>query len=528
MEMVIKVRGITRKWLVNVLTVVVGVIFTAEIVFGVFFTNYYYSSVANTASGYSQPFRMLEAKSRAEFSNFAREYAEQFEYKHKVEVQVIDYTGKVIVTTSGFAPEQGPMPDYAAAAKSVSGTARWRGTTSSGEKIMAGTTLLYGGNGAVRWVVSLEDVNRHIAMIIIIVGAIGLCVILLAAVSGLYFIKSIVKPVQEVSNIARRIAMGDFKARIEVRENDEIGELCDSINYMASELSQAENLKNDFISSVSHELRTPLTAIRGWGETVKMSVGTDPQLVEKGMDVILSEADRLSGLVEELLDFSRMQSGRLTMQMERTDILDQLGEAVYMYEEIARQQGIELSFVEPKSLPPVIGDGNRLKQVFINIIDNAIKYTNSGGQVLVEAVEEEGCVRITITDTGVGIPAQDVDRVKEKFFKSNKSVRGSGIGLAVADEIVKQHKGLLFLESKEGVGTTVTIVLPIAPALPEEEEQTAVDIPPAAVTIPGEAAVHLGDYAEHPEHTEHTEHIESTEPAGAENPEERNQENEEL
>ena len=112
----------------------------------------------------------------------------------------------------------------------------------------------------------------------------------LSALSGLYFIKSIVRPVREVSGVARKMAMGDFKSRLEVeKKDDEIGELCDAINYMASELGQAENVKNSFISSVSHELRTPLTAIRGWGETAKMSLGFDDKLVAKGIDVILSE-----------------------------------------------------------------------------------------------------------------------------------------------------------------------------------------------------------------------------------------------
>ena len=120
-----------------------------------------------------------------------------------------------------------------------------------------------------------------------------------------------------------------------------------------------------------------------------------------------------------------------------------------------------------------MGDSNRLKQVFINVIDNAVKYTESGGQVLVDTLKEEGCVRVTVTDTGVGIPAQDIDRVKEKFYKANKTVRGSGIGLAVADEIIKQHGGLLFIESTENVGTTVTIVLPLyePEEIPEQTEE---------------------------------------------------------
>ena len=302
-----------------------------------------------------------------------------------------------------------------------------------------------------------------IVMIVSSLAILGFC-----TYSGLFFIKSIVRPVRDVSNIARKIAMGDFESRIEITKNDEIGELCDTINYMAAELSQAENLKNDFISSVSHELRTPLTAIRGWGETAKMSIGTDEELLNRGLDVVLSEADRLSGLVEELLDFSRMQTGRLTVVSQPFNISSLLEESVSMYAELSKKQGIELIFTPPAEEIEVMGDMNRIKQVFINIIDNAVKYTESGGQVLINQIKEEACVRIEVSDTGVGIPAQDLDRVKEKFYKANKTVRGSGIGLAVADEIIKQHKGLLFIESTEGVGTKATIVLPIFE--PEEIE----------------------------------------------------------
>jgi signal transduction histidine kinase len=297
-----------------------------------------------------------------------------------------------------------------------------------------------------------------------------------SATTGLFFVKSIIHPVREVSAAARKIAAGDYKEQLVSTHADEIGELCDSINYMQSELTTAENLKNDFISSVSHELRTPLTAIRGWAETAKMSIGDeDTALVERGLDVVLSEADRLSGLVEELLDFSRMQSGRFTLNVRPFDVAKILSSAVDMYVELASKHDVEVLFTPAKREITVNGDPDRIKQVFINIIDNAVKYTTDKGQVLIEEVLEDGCVKITVKDTGVGIPAQDIDRVKEKFYKANNSVRGSGIGLAVADEIIKQHQGLLFLESTEGVGTTVTVVLPVY-VVPEEE--TEIIIPP--------------------------------------------------
>ncbi|MBQ9920159.1 MAG: HAMP domain-containing histidine kinase, partial [Clostridia bacterium] len=156
--------------------------------------------------------------------------------------------------------------------------------------------------------------------------------------------------------------------------------------------------------------------------------------------------------------------------MRLINIAPALREATDMYLEVARQRNIKLDFVCANELQNVMGDPDRLKQVFINIIDNAVKYSNDGGSVLVDCHEEEGCIHIRVSDTGVGIPEQDIDRVKEKFFKSNTTVRGSGIGLAVADEIIKQHNGLIFIESKEGVGTTVTVVLPITEAVEQEEE----------------------------------------------------------
>ena len=182
----------------------------------------------------------------------------------------------------------------------------------------------------------------------------------------------------------------------------------------------------------------------------------------------MGEATRLSSLVEELLDFSRLEAGTLSITPALNDPVEIVKSVVDMYEEIARQQKISLVLVNPEKTEMIMADRDRIKQVFINVIDNAIKYTSQGGHVVVSIFNEEACVRITISDTGCGIPAKDLDHVKEKFFKANNNVRGSGIGLAVADEIIRNHNGLLFLESTENEGTTVTVVLPTVKTQPDE------------------------------------------------------------
>ena len=474
MKLQINPKGITKRWLVNVLSVVAIVIIVIEILVSILTSSYYTQNIKTRAAELCAGYNSLATCSEEDFSNLAREYIEHFEHKDKIEIDIIDKNGNIIITSTGFLPTKEKMPDYLSAKDSASGYFVANGTTENGEKYMAGTQILSdfgsGSNGAVRWVVSLNAVNRRIFIINTVAIIIGILILGFVALSGIYFINSIVIPVQEVSNISRKIAMGDFKARIDKKADDEIGELVDGINYMASELEQSEEIKNSFISSVSHELRTPLTAIRGWGETGKMSISSgDTELVDKALDVILTESERLSSLVEELLDFSRIQSGKLSVNIRECDLLVPLKEAAYMYSELSKKQNKELSLTLPDSLPKVLADPDRLKQVFINIIDNAIKYSEAGGHILINAYEEEACVTVKVSDTGIGIASEDLIRVKEKFFKANQTVRGSGIGLAVADEIIKQHNGLLLLDSKEGVGTTATIVLPTISSKEEQE-----------------------------------------------------------
>ena len=481
METDIRLHSITRRWIMNVLALDFLIILVCEILVGVFMFNYYRNSVIDASSEYVKNINVLAMTDERGYPAAARRYAQTFQYRDKVEVQIFDSDDNMLVTTNGFAsPGVAEVATDYAEAKETNGEAWWYGNNDNGEKVLAITNPLpdlgFGFNGYYRVLVSMEEVIDSYVLFLVIAILVGLLTLGFSGFTGAYFVRSLVRPVREVTATARKIASGDLKTRLEVKRNDEIGELCDTINYMASELENTNKMKNDFISSVSHELRTPLTAIKGWGETVSMSIGEDDEIVKRGVDVMLGEADRLSGLVEELLDFSRIEAGKLTITTSLNDPLSIVGSVVDMYEEIARQQKLSLTFVKPETSEMIMADRDRIKQVFINVIDNAVKYTEAGGHIVVSAFNEEGCIRVTISVTGCGIPAKDLNHVKEKFFKANSNVRGSGIGLAVADEIIKSHNGLMFLESTEGEGTTVTVVLPTVKAQPDEV--TEVIFPP--------------------------------------------------
>ena len=465
--------SITRRWMFNSLAVILAILLVFGVAFVLSMRSYYYKSVEYSLSSlldsldaFLEQVDWSNAAGNA-FSDSAREFVESFQDKERLEMQIVDSEGQAIVSSTGFEPEAGQAPDFVEALSSENYRGVWIGRTAGGEHVMAVTLAIPGPDGSMlgglRYITSLSQVDRQIYMLIGIMVLIGAAVLFFVMLSGSYFISSIVRPVAEVNRAARQIALGDYDSRIEKKTNDEIGELCDTINYMAGEISAAERMKNDFISSVSHELRTPLTAIKGWAETLRQGGASDQELTEKGLDVIIGEAERLSGIVEELLDFSRMQGGHLVMRFGRTDILAELSEAVFLFRDRAVREGIELLYIEPESLPPVLGDRARLKQVFINVIENAIKYSNRGGLIRVETADMGAHVQIVISDTGVGISKEDLPNIKKKFYKANKTRPGSGIGLALADEIIRRHKGRLDIDSEEGVGTTVTILLPVAP-----------------------------------------------------------------
>lgn len=479
-----KPEGITLRWLINIIGVIAVFFIIVFIISVSALKSHYYANVESILSAGASTTAVsyftnnLEAGNSLEQS--AAEFIDSYSYKDKTTTWIIDSDGEVILSSSGFAIEKQNMPDYLQALTDKKDVGKFVGRLESGEKVMAICRIIKNPQGdiagAVRVMASLKQVDAQIFNLIFLI-LIGLIVVFVIIIlSNLFFIRSIIIPVKEINETTKKISQGDYSVRIEKKYNDEIGNLCDSINSMAEEISTTDKMKNDFISTISHELRTPLTSIKGWGETLTFGMDDSvDEITRKGLQVIVKEAGRLEGFVEELLDFSRLQSGRMNLKLAKTDIFAELDETVFTFRERAMREQIEVKYSIPEVPAIADADANRLKQVFMNILDNALKYSRAPSKIFVKAqftkYEGRSFISIAIADQGCGISKEDLPHVKDKFYKANVSVRGSGIGLAVTNEIINLHGGRLEINSEEGKGTLVTIYLPIENTPTENELQ---------------------------------------------------------
>ena len=463
------IRGLRERWLFSAALPILLLLVLAVALFSIGVQEYYYSAMrsglesrariaAETFSGYGE-------KSYSEYYRLASYSAETFEEKDTIELQFINTNGRVQVSSYGLTA--GTLPGTSDIDAAVGGEmASYQGRDpQTGENILAVSYPLYFNSrvvGVLRYVTSLREAQHRVLMDSLLASAAALVCMVLIAASNAIFINNVVEPVAVVSDAARRISGGSYGIMIENRYRDEPGELVDNINDMSMKISQAEKIQQEFISSVSHELRTPLTAISGWAETLSVDPGSNLDQTKRGLGIILKESRRLTTMVEELLEFTKMQDGRFTLRVESVDLAGELEDAVYTYFELFRQEGIEVCYTGPDDdIPPVVADSERMKQVFCNVLDNAAKHGGSGKRIDVSAAREGNSFVIRVRDYGPGIPEAELPFVKQKFYKGSSKARGSGIGLAVCDEIVRLHGGTLDIANVDGGGAVVTIALPI-------------------------------------------------------------------
>ncbi len=465
------VGGLRKRWLLNTASVVFALGLVCVLAVTASFAAYYYSNMESDmkyrARTTTEFFADYIDQTYNEYYQSCITYAQTFEDKNIIELQFINKQGDLVA--SSYGQWAGKSPNTAEIQEAV--TSRYPQPfvgrdPNTGERIMAVSSPMIYSNGEVigvlRYVTSTRKVDMQIVLVAVVSSLVLLAVLAVVIFSSNFYLRSIMNPVAEITEKAQRIASGSYGVQIKTPYKDEIGELAETINEMSSKIAQNEKMQAEFISQLSHELRTPLTVINGWSETLLADENMDAD-TRQGMKIISSEAKRLTEMVMDLLDFTRMQDGRMTLAVEPTDIRSEYEDTVFMYGSRLAQDGIQLNYIEnDEDIPEIPCDPQRMRQVFLNILDNAAKHGGAGKRIDTEMHYEDDSVVVRIRDYGPGIPEDELPLVKKKFYKGSSSVRGTGIGLAVCDEIVEMHGGTLTLENAEGGGTLVTVRLPAA------------------------------------------------------------------
>ena len=466
-----KRKSLRHRWVMQTLwfLLVVGMVFVVAIttVYGVFSYSALRKDMNDRAQSTFDFFGDHVAQTFEDYYQTCIDYATTFRDRDDITLQFIDAQGKLAASSQGMQAKQSLHTPEIKEAVSVRDICDYMGKDqSTGQPVVAVCAPMIYSNGEVagvlRYVTPMSTLYKQIA-----VGAgCALCVLVLvsavALVAGSYCIRGILDPLAQITEKAGRIAGGAYGVQIKIQNNDEIGDLASTVNEMSTKIAQNEKMQTEFISSLSHELRTPLTAINGWSETLLGDGSLMPD-TRRGVRIISREAKRLTEMVVELLDFTRMQDGRMTLNVESTDIRAEFEDTVFMYSSRLEQDGLVLDYLEnDDDIPEITCDAQRMRQVFLNILDNAAKHGGEGKRIEASVHSEAPWVVFRIRDFGPGIPEDEIPLVKHKFYKGSSKARGSGIGLAVCDEIVQLHGGQLILSNAEEGGTMVTVKLPAA------------------------------------------------------------------
>ncbi|WP_129598386.1 sensor histidine kinase [Anaerophilus nitritogenes] len=459
-------KSIKKRLVINFMLVIFISVLFLEILLISFVRQYYYKNVEDVLT--NQIMISSEFYSRY-FSNSNLEdnvldNVDVFWRQTPAQVQIINLSGEMLMDSIGV-DWKGKIEteDVKMALKGKKGT--WTGSVNYDDyNVMSVSYPLQSDKkivGVLRFTTSLKEVNEGIKRISLIFLSIGAFVTIICGIVSIFLANTITGPIKEVTQVAEKMALGNFKIKSHKKFDDEMGKLSDTLNFMAEEIIKKDQLKNDFISSISHEIRTPLTAIKGWAIVLNQDDFEDKETMKEGLNIIEKESERLTFMVEELLDFSKFVSGRIILNKENVNIKTLVRYIEKYMSPRAQRDQIEFVVDYEENMSYMDLDVNRMKQVLINILDNAFKFTQKGGKVNFSTFYKNGYISMNIEDNGCGISQEDLPKVKEKFYKGKNSKSQNGIGLSICDEIIKLHKGEFKIQSELNKGTKIQILLPI-------------------------------------------------------------------
>lgn len=467
-------EGLRKKVIKNYFIIIIITVTLFEGLFIFYVQNYYYDSVRQSLKSQVEYTNSVYNNSinNIENTTFDEKISNILEKQRvvgglKYAIQVINKDKYIIIDQYGIKKhEKIEAEDVDKALKSIKDVKDLSPIThkikSTNEHVMSISVPIKINNvieGAIRYSVSLNEIDATIFKLALGLIIAGIFILIIAISLSLRFAETIIQPLIELKEFANELAHGNFSIKLKDTSisDDEIGDLAKTFVYMASEIDKSEKLKEEFISSISHELRTPLTSIKGWSETLGYEGITRDEL-DLGLGIIQDETERLIKLVEELLDFSRLASDRIKLKIDTVNIKSLAIGVMNQLKVKSSEKDIRLNVAfENENIDLIQGDKDRLRQVLINLIQNSIKFTDEGGFINIIVSQDEEYTTIKVVDNGAGIEKENLEKVLDKFFQEDYNESGSGLGLAISNEIVKLHGGKMTLNSKKGIGTSITV-----------------------------------------------------------------------
>ncbi|MBQ2005034.1 MAG: HAMP domain-containing histidine kinase, partial [Peptococcaceae bacterium] len=406
-------RSIRKRLIGNYITIALVTVLILEGLFAVAISEYYIGGVerilvnqAETSATFFN--RYADAGDIYKKSNYI---FENLDIDEAALIEVVDMQGRVVIDSTGSSTEN--VINTFDVTQALRGQSEvWRGRSDLNEPIVAVSAPIYDGTsvvGALRYVSSLAPTYQVLGQFFAMLFLFGFGIIAVAFLYGRAMAQRILEPVQELVRVTEEVAQGNYKVTAIKYHNDEIGQLVDAVNIMTKEITRADQAKSEFISSISHELRTPLAAIKGWAETMQ-DMKDDIEVVEEGLSIVSKETDRLIILVNDLLDFSRLQAHRIELKKEEFSISDLLENIIGQFTVRCQQEHIKMTLLTDNQENWVFADYNRLKQVLINIVDNAMKFTvgRPEAEIRISSQVLDDQIIVIIEDNGSGISPEDL------------------------------------------------------------------------------------------------------------------------
>ncbi|HKL42198.1 MAG TPA: HAMP domain-containing sensor histidine kinase [Clostridia bacterium] len=459
------ISGIKKRWFINYTLIILVVFIIIEGFFLVGLNNFYHKNAynllvdrANVTVEFYKKYYDTDLYNIEEISQLLiNNYTDQ----EIAEIQILDLDGNVLKSSNEFLIDEKSSYPEGVEDGIVDEKYMMPGT---GEKVISVYVPLKNSAGTVigilKYTSSLTLIDASINRLFTYsLGLLALLILILSVLS-FFFTRTLINPIESIISATEKLAKGDYNTRVAEDFKDEMQTLAISVNQMAEKIQESEKSKNEFISSITHEIRTPLTSIKGWSETIITGDMNDKEEIEVGLGIIIRETERLSFMVEELLEFSKLEAGNLKIFKEKVEIVMMCEDIISLYKGKFNKKNIEGKIVCDQGSVYLKVDSNRIRQVIINILENAYKFSDYDSEIIINICELKDQVIIKIVDFGIGISDKNLKKVLNKFFKSDSKHAGSGLGLSISNEIVKLHGGYIDIKSQLHEGTEVSIILP--------------------------------------------------------------------